>query len=148
MTEMNNIFEPRAVPVGKFIASLLLAPIAPFAPFLVVAGLAALVGATQGAALIFMLCAITLVVGGGFYLLIGTPMLIWHLRRNVPDVGNITMLALMAQLWLVPLTALAALATLSFEPFGALIGIMLMGCFLGPLWGACFALIYKRLTYC
>ncbi|MCX7566901.1 hypothetical protein OS189_11175 [Sulfitobacter sp. F26169L] len=90
--------------------------------------------------------AITSAIGVPFYLGIGTPMLIWHLRRKAPRIGAIVGLSLLSLLWLLPITAVVALFTGETSTFYLLPWTLVFGACIAPVWGGIFALLYRRLV--
>jgi len=86
-----------------------------------------------------------LILGGPVYLVVGTPLLLWHLRRNVGKGDDIAVLALVSVA--VPCGAHALLG--AFLDEGEFIGIAAFFGFFGiifaPAWAGGFAFIYNRL---
>lgn len=86
-----------------------------------------------------------LAMGGPVYLILGTPLLLWFLRRNVGKGEDIAFLALAAVL--IACGALFALGALLDE--GDMIAIAFLyggfGIVFGPAWAATFAFLYNRL---
>jgi len=85
-----------------------------------------------------------LIMGGPIYLLFGTPLLIWHLRRNPPRVLPIILLALISLLGLVPIALIIWGITGDDSVMEALLAFMIYGAGFATLWSATFALIYQR----
>ncbi|MEL7099063.1 MAG: hypothetical protein AAGM84_09570 [Pseudomonadota bacterium] len=86
-----------------------------------------------------------LIFGGPAYVILGTPLLLWHLRRNVGEGNGIAVLALVSVA--VPCCALAGLGVLLDN--GEFIGIAafygFFGAIFAPAWAGGFAFLYNRL---
>lgn len=94
---------------------------------------------------ILFIPVIALGLGGPVYLILGTPLLLVHLRRSAGDSGDIILLAFLANLSLFPL---AVVANLLGDPWDLSEGILLYGAFgviFAPAWGAGFGYLYNRL---
>ncbi|MEQ6201763.1 hypothetical protein ABMC88_01795 [Sulfitobacter sp. HNIBRBA2951] len=86
-----------------------------------------------------------LVLGGPVYLIIGTPLLLWHLRYHDGDPDDLALLAFKAM-------AVAMLAVLVFaaisgdgDLFGAGLWLSGFGMIFGPAWAYCFGRLYANL---
>lgn len=144
MTEINKNTEKRDIHWTGFAVGLIGSP-------LLIS--AALLGSLRALDLLYdsddirgLMAAVTILIGIGItlYLCIGIPVLIFHLHRNVPRVGQIVILSLVSLLWLLPIGVVVSLVT--FDPtaiFFAAISIC-FGLFGAPLLAAVFALIYIR----
>lgn len=85
-------------------------------------------------------------IGATLYFVIGTPVLIYHLKRHAPDIGRIIRLALLSVLAILPLGALLSLLTL--DPAVLMFaGISTCFGFIGaPVLAMVFTTIYKRFS--
>ncbi|WP_299871726.1 hypothetical protein [uncultured Sulfitobacter sp.] len=86
-----------------------------------------------------------LAFGGPFYLLIGTPLLLWHLRRTGGETRDIAALAFFANLMIFPLGAVAAVLTHDKEIFTGAMFIVCFGMIFAPAWAWGFGYLYNRL---
>ena len=86
-----------------------------------------------------------LLFGGPVYLVLGTPLLLWHLRRTVGEGSSLALLALAAVL--VPCLAMAGIGALTGQDH--LLGIAIFyggfGAIFGPAWAGGFAFIYDKM---
>lgn len=144
MTEMNKHTEPRDIHWTGFWTSLIAAPLvvggALCAPFYVHGALFDSPNSHEIANVLGVLS----VIGATFYFAIGTPALIWHLRRHAPDVRQMIVWALVSLLWMLPLGLLLAIGVR--DVFGLLMAVISMcfGVFGAPPLAAVFTLLYKR----
>ncbi|MGJ8615317.1 MAG: hypothetical protein ACSHWS_00665 [Sulfitobacter sp.] len=86
-----------------------------------------------------------LIMGGPIYLLFGTPILIWHLRRHPPRVLPIVLLALISLLGLIPIALIIWAITGDDSVMEALLAFLIYGAGFAAIWSATFVLIYQRL---
>ncbi|MEO0938984.1 MAG: hypothetical protein AAFY38_12595 [Pseudomonadota bacterium] len=86
-----------------------------------------------------------LVMGGPLYLILGTPLLLWFLRRNVGKGEDIALLALGSVI--AACAALFGLGVLMDEADYKAIALIYggFGILFGPAWAATFAFLYNRL---
>ncbi|QUJ75600.1 hypothetical protein KDD17_11610 [Sulfitobacter albidus] len=141
MTEIPKITERRTLHWRAFIASLLLPPVVTLGPLLLVS----LAIPTLNTLLIVVY--VMLVFGGAIYLLIGTPTLIWYLRRQPADPFKTALIALVSLLILIPAAPLFWLFTGDRDAMWISATLMMFGAVLAPLWAAIFALLYNRFTH-
>ena len=84
-----------------------------------------------------------LILGAPVYLIVGTPLLLWHLTRRPARVGDIACLAFAADLLLV----IFAFGLTHFAPQGTIDDsipfLLAFGLIFAPLWGATFAYLYR-----
>ena len=86
-----------------------------------------------------------LAFGGPFYLLIGTPLLLWHLSRTSGKTDDIVALAFLANMAIFAFGALAAVVS---NDEGILTGTMFIagfGVIFAPAWAWGFGYLYNRL---
>ncbi len=81
-----------------------------------------------------------------FYFLIGTPVLIWHLRRHAPTMDRIVKLSILSDLAIIPLGALAALITSDEAAIPFALLISLFGLAIAPPLAATFVYFYNWFT--
>lgn len=129
MTEMMENTEATPIAWGGFAISLIAAPLVTFAPvFAALFALDAVYDSDDIRGAILMLY-LTFLFGGVMHLVIGAPMLIWHLRRSRPTVRRIAALSVASLLWLAPVAAVLALVVgeagpLLLFPFAGSIGLV------------------------
>lgn len=89
---------------------------------------------------------ILITIGVALYAVIGTPVLIYHLRRHEAEVGRIMGLSVLSVLSMLPVGAVFALVT--FDPAILMIAAIstFFGLVGGPVLAAIFALLYNRFT--
>ncbi len=84
-----------------------------------------------------------LILGAPVYLIVGTPLLLWHLSRRPARVGDIACLAFAADLVLLIL----AFGLTQFAPRGTIDEnipyLLAFGLIFAPIWGATFAYLYR-----
>ena len=83
--------------------------------------------------------------GGPFYLLIGTPVLLWYLRRNKGDTDAIIGLAFLANLAIFALGSAATAMSGDQDMLGATLFFAGFGMIFAPAWGWGFGFLYNRL---
>lgn len=84
-----------------------------------------------------------LAFGGPAYLIIGTPVLLWYLRRNDGDPGDLGFLAFMIMfISLVLICGFAALAQVP-ELISIALGYLGFGMIFGPAWAYVFGRLYQ-----
>lgn len=86
-----------------------------------------------------------LILGGPLFLIIGTPVLLWHLVRHTPEVSMISLLALISVGTLFVVTAILAALFADYELVSVAVWYGLFGGIFAPLWGAMTGWIYIRL---
>jgi hypothetical protein len=146
MTEMNRNTEELDIPWIGFGVSLISAPalisIALLGPLIVLDAtyhnddIRGLMG------LLIPLC----IIGTLFYLIIGTPVLIWHLSNHAPVVRKIVGLSVLSVLAMLPVGGLISLVT--FDTSALLIAALCTGFGLigAPVLAFIFTLIYQKFT--
>lgn len=144
MTEKIKTSEIKTVHWGSFLFSLVAAPALVTAAIQLPLYTFAFIANSDDVRGLIGLLWVLIVIGAGLYFLIGTPVLVWHLRRHPPQVGRIVMLALISLIWILPLGGLLALAT--FDPAALLIAMisMVFGLVGAPPLAAIFTLLYIR----
>lgn len=84
-----------------------------------------------------------LILGAPVYLIVGTPLLLWHLSRRPARAGDIACLAFAANAALV----IAASGAARFAPRGTIDDsipyLLAIGLIFAPIWGATFAYLYR-----
>lgn len=86
-----------------------------------------------------------LAFGGPLYLLIGTPLLLWHLRRTKGETGDIAALAFFANLMIFALGAAATVITNDKDILGGAMFFAGFGLIFAPTWAWGFGYLYNRL---
>jgi len=86
-----------------------------------------------------------LILGGPLFLIVGVPVLLWHLVRHAPRVGRISLLALTSFAVLPVFVGVAAGLTGQNQLFVWALWYGFFGCIFAPLWGAMTGRIYIRL---
>ena len=87
-----------------------------------------------------------LVLGGIPYLILGTPALIYHLRRNAPDVGEIIGLSIVVLLGACTVLGLIGALIMGEDAFGIIVLYAVFGLIFAPLWSWAFTALYIRMT--
>lgn len=144
MTEKMENTELHSIHWGGFAFSLVAAPVlvtsALQLPLVAVAWIAQNDALRPTIGLMWVL----IMIGAALYFLIGTPVLIWHLRRHAPKVGRIVALSLMSLFWILPIAGLFSLALFELGPL-YLAGISIVFGLIGaPPLAAIFTLFYIR----
>ena len=144
MTEKMKNTEFRKIHWRGFVTSLIASPVLISAAILGPLAVLDMVHDSRDIRETMAVMRILITIGATFYIVIGTPVLIWHLRRNAPDMRRIVMLSLVSLLWMVPMGALFALASMDVGAFlfGAI--SMCFGLIGAPPLAALFTAIYKR----
>lgn len=85
-----------------------------------------------------------LVLGGPFYLVIGVPVLLWHLAHRPPEPGRIAVLAFVS--FAIPAALCMAYLLLVFGQRAAedLAIFVFFGLIFAPLWGGVFGIFYRK----
>ncbi|QUJ75601.1 hypothetical protein KDD17_11615 [Sulfitobacter albidus] len=86
-----------------------------------------------------------LAMGGPVYLLLGTPLLMWHLRHNEGDPSDLGWLAFKTMVVGMLAAILAALVTGNEDLFGLGMFYSGFGMIFAPAWAYFFGVIYRRL---
>lgn len=86
-----------------------------------------------------------LLFGGPAYLIVGTPVLLWYLRRNDADPSDLGFLAFVVLAIGAFLVASYAIAIGDEELLGAGLSYLVFGMIFGPAWAFTFGRIYTRL---
>lgn len=94
---------------------------------------------------VFFIPVAALIFGGPAYLLIGTPLLLWYLRRNDGDPNALAILALKVMLSALILVLIVAAVTGDEGVFGFGLWFTGFGMIFGPAWAYFFGLLYQRL---
>jgi hypothetical protein len=100
---------------------------------------------TAGTFWILFIPVFALGMGGPLYLLIGTPVLLWYLRRHDGNPNDIAILALMAIGVVTLLTVVVASITGNVQIFQGAIFYFGFGMIFGPAWAYLFGRIYHYL---
>lgn len=88
---------------------------------------------------------LALIMGGPVYLVFGTPILIWHLRRYPPNLLPIMLLSVISLVGLVPIALIIWAVTADNSVMAVLLGYLTYGAVFAAIWSATFTLIYKWL---
>ena len=115
-----------------------------FAPF-ILAFIAAPFLVTALTFWVYLIPFYALMLGGPVYAVVGGPVLVWYLRRYPPDIIPIILLAMIAQLVLIPLMLVAALYSGDWNMLEALPALLSMAALFGLLWSGTFILMYRLL---
>ena len=86
-----------------------------------------------------------LILGGPLFLIVGIPVLLWHLAHHAPEISRISLLALISIVILFVVTATLAALFAEYEMISLAIWFGLFGGIFAPLWGAMTGWIYIRL---
>jgi len=86
-----------------------------------------------------------LVIGGPLYLVLGTPALLWHLRRDAVDASSVALLALLVFLAGLVIMGLLSVLTGNHGVLNIVLYLGPFGAIFAPLWGGVFARIYLKL---
>lgn len=140
MTEMNINTEERDIPWIEFGVSLIATPVLISTALL---GPLIVLDATDIRGLMGLLIPLC-IIGTLFYLVIGTPVLIWHLSNHAPVVRKIVGLSVISVLAMLPVGGLISLVT--FDTSALLIAALCTGFGLigAPVLTLVFTLIYQK----
>ena len=144
MTEKMKTTEFRKIHWMGFAISLIASPMLISAAIMVPLAVFEMFDGGRNIREMMTLMRILITIGVTLYIVIGTPVLIWHLRRNAPDTGRIMMLSLVSLLWMVPMGALFAIAIMDLSAFFFAAISMCLGLIGAPPLAALFTVIYKR----
>jgi len=100
---------------------------------------------TAGTFWILFIPVFALGMGGPLYLLIGTPVLLWYLRRHDGKPDDIAILALKAIAILAVIIAIGGLVLDEMESLGGMVFYFGFGMIFGPAWAYLFGRIYHYL---
>ncbi|WP_299025022.1 hypothetical protein [uncultured Sulfitobacter sp.] len=144
MTEIRKISEVNDIHWLGFFAALLAAPALLASVLIGPLWLLDLVYHSQDLRSFMGILSVLSVIGATLYFCIGTPVLIYHLRRHAPQVGRIVGLSLVSLLWMLPIGAAFSIAI--FEPGPIMFAAISMGFGLigAPPLAALFTLVYLR----
>lgn len=93
----------------------------------------------------FLIPVAALLFGGPMYLIIGTPLLLWYLRRNDGDPNALAALAFKVMAFSLLLVAVIAAITGDKQVFGVGLWFTGFGMIFGPAWAYFFGLVYQRM---
>jgi len=144
MTGISIITEARSIHWPGFVFSLIAASVLVLGVILL--PLYAFYGTSAGRNNPFEMMTALSVVGTCLYLLIGTPVLIYYLRRHAADTARIVVLSLFSQLWLLPIGALLSLAYFNLGRMLMAVICMGFGVVGAPPLAFVFGLLYERFT--
>ncbi len=88
---------------------------------------------------------LAMIMGGPVYLLFGTPILIWFLRRYPPKILPIMLLSVISLAGLVPIALIIWAVTADNSVMAVLLGYLTYGAVFAAVWSATFTLIYRWL---
>ena len=94
---------------------------------------------------IFFIPIAALIFGGPVYLLIGTPLLLWYLRRHDGDPVDLSYLAFKVVAFAMMLGFVLATMTANNDVQGLTLFFTGFGIFFGPAWAYSFGKVYQRL---
>jgi hypothetical protein len=94
---------------------------------------------------ILLIPVFALVFGGPIYLVMGTPLLLIHLRRNQASVRDLMTLGFLAALALFPILGVATQIVGEQILFNGGFFLLAFGLLFGPLWAGAFGAIYLKL---
>ncbi len=92
----------------------------------------------------FFIPVFALMFGGPVYLVIGTPVLLWYLRRNDGDPSDLAFIAFMSMAIALLLAALAGAMSGDEQIIGLGLGYFGFGMIFAPAWAYFFGSIYRR----
>lgn len=129
-----------APPVVPYPTRYIIDPVAFFAAL--IGGPLVFTGMTFAA---FFIPVAALLFGGPLYLIVGTPLLLWYLRRNDGDPNALAALAFKVMAFSLLLVLAIAAITGKEQLFGVGLWFTGFGMIFGPAWAYFFGLIYQRL---
>lgn len=83
-------------------------------------------------------------VGATLYFLIGTPVLVYHLKHHAPQMGRIVSIAMLSVLAMLPIGALFSLVTFDMVPLFFAAISTIFGIIFSPVLAIVFTAIYVR----
>lgn len=88
---------------------------------------------------------LAVIFGGPVYLIFGTPVLIWFLRRHPPKVLPIMLLSVISLAGLIPIALIVWAVTADSSVMAVLLGYLTYGAVFAAVWSATFTVIYRWL---
>ncbi|MGC1494782.1 MAG: hypothetical protein WA790_03165 [Sulfitobacter sp.] len=137
MTEKSETAK-RDIPWKPFFAALIIAP-------LLFAGVTYPFTAIPQIGFVAAIPYMALIFGGPVYLVFGTPILIWFLRRNPPKLLPIVLLSVISLAGLVPIAVIAWAVTGDSSALAVLLGFLTYGAVFAAIWSATFTILYRWL---
>lgn len=148
MTEMKENSEVPPIHWIGFFTALLAAPIVVGGGVLAPLYLLEIIYKDSDVSTITGVMNVLTLIGSALYFLIGTPVLIAHLRQHAPRMAAIVSLSLISLVWILGLGALFSLGNFNPAPLLFALISMAFGVVGAPPLAAVFTLIYRRFVIC